>query len=398
MGATSGIGLGDGSPDRIAALKERYLLAPDVVYLNHASIGTVPRAVHDARARYLSLCEENPWLYMWGGAWEEAREGVRADLARLLGCAPGEVALTHNTTEGFNVLARGLELDPGDEVLFSNLNHDGASVCWEHESVERGYSVRRFELPLRDVGGWSVEDIVELHAREIRPETRVLCFPHVDNTVGLRHPVKELARVAHERGVEVVAVDGAQTAGMVPLELAESGVDAFAGSPHKWIQSPKGLGFLYLRPELQKRLRALWVTWGQERWAGTVRIFEDYGTRNLPEVLALGDAVTFQERLGEREKVRRYRQLRQRMRDRVDSSPELRWRSPEGWETGASLVAVERKGVPAGELAGALYRDHGAVVRAFGGGDLNHLRVSPNVATSEAELDRFFDLVEGYPG
>ena len=91
-------------------LRDRYMLGSDVVYLNHASIGTIPRVVHEACVEYMRVCEANPWLYMWGGAWELPRESVRGKAAELFGADPDEVAITHNTTEGFNVLAQGLPL------------------------------------------------------------------------------------------------------------------------------------------------------------------------------------------------------------------------------------------------------------------------------------------------
>ncbi|HSR43300.1 MAG TPA: aminotransferase class V-fold PLP-dependent enzyme, partial [Longimicrobiales bacterium] len=145
---------------------------------------------------------------------------------------------------------------------------------------------------------------------------------------------------------------------------------------------------------LRETLRPLWVTWGQRRWEGTVRVFEDYGTRNLPETLALADAVRFQESLGSDEKERRLVRTWSRMRERVEAVPGLEWRSPERWERGASLVAVRVRGRPAAELGAALYAGHGVVVRAFGGGSLDHLRVSPNVMTTDAEMDRFFERLE----
>src|SRR5690606_33272019 len=83
-------------------LAEEYLLSPDVLYLNHGSIGTIPRVVQTARQRYLDLCETNPWLYMWGGAWTEQYEDVRNRAAAYMHCTPDEIAFTHNTTEGFN--------------------------------------------------------------------------------------------------------------------------------------------------------------------------------------------------------------------------------------------------------------------------------------------------------
>jgi selenocysteine lyase/cysteine desulfurase len=374
-------------------LRDRYMLDPSVVYLNHASIGTVPRAVHEAHTAYLAACESNPWLYMWGGAWEEGREAARASLATLVGAGPDDVAITHNTTEGFNLLARGLPLGPGDEVLFSTLNHAGASVCFDHVAAEKGYSVRRFELDPLDAAAMTPDELMDAHVRAVRPATRLLVLPHVDNVVGVRHPLEALGAAVRRRGVRWVAADGAQTVGMLPLDLPASGVDFYAGSPHKWVQSPKGLGLLYVRAELRDVLRPMWVTWGQDRWEGTVRVFEDYGTRNLPAVLALGDAADFQIALGGADKVRRYRRMRENLRERVEASPGLRWRSPTSFDDGASLVAIEVTGRSAPELAETLWREHGVVLRAFGG-ELDTLRVSPNVVTADEELERFAALLE----
>ena len=106
------LGLPGMKGDAFRQLRDDYMLGSQVTYLNHASIGTMPKAVFDARARYLALCESNPWLYMWGGAWEEPREAVRAQAARLLRCDAAELTFTHNTTEAFNVLAHGLPLGP----------------------------------------------------------------------------------------------------------------------------------------------------------------------------------------------------------------------------------------------------------------------------------------------
>ncbi len=393
-GALAGLPGRTGAAPDWAVLRERYMLGEGVIYLNHASIGTIPEPVHRAHAEYLRVCETNPWLYMWGPGWDEAVAGVREAAASALGCGTGEVAISHNTTEGFNLLAQGLDLEPGDEVLFSSLNHPGASVCWDHYGGRRGYRVRRFDFPVADAPGMTADEVVRVHEAALSERTRVLVFPHVDNVIGVRHPLEALVGMARGRGVEYVFVDGAQTAGMLPLELAASGVDAYATSPHKWIQAPKGLGLLYLRPALQERLRPMWVTWGQESWAGTVRVFEDYGTRNLPEVLAMGDALDFQAALGAGEKVARYREVRGALAERVDASPALTWRSPAAWEDGSAVISVGVEGVPAGRLAEALRREHGIVVRPFESHGLNALRISPNVITTPGELDRLVRAVE----
>lgn len=375
------------------SLRSAYGLGEGVIYLNHASIGTLPRPLAAARTRYLDLCETNPWLYMWGGAWEEGRETTRKRAAGLMGCDGGSVAITHNTTEGFNVLAQGLPLVAGDEVLFSSLNHSGASVCWQQQARRRGYEVRRFDFPLADAADLAGPDVVALYAAQIRDRTRVLVFPHVDNIVGVRYPLMEMARMAHAAGVEFVAVDGAQTAGMLPLDLAASGVDFYATSGHKWIQAPKGTGLLYVRPQMQERVEPMWTTWVQARWRGSVRALEDYGTRNLAEVLVLGDAIALQSELGGARTQARLRQLRSYAQSAVDASERLEWRSPRTWEDGAALFAITAAGVQADEAARRLREDHGIILRPFGG-DLNTMRLSPNVTTREAEIDTFVRAVE----
>ncbi len=380
----------------LQAIRDRYLLSPDVTYLNHGSIGTIPRVVHDAHVEYLRLCETNPWLYMWGGAWEETREAVRGRAANLLRCDASEIVFTHNTTEGFNVLAHGLPLQPGDEVVFSSLNHDGASVCWFHVAKARGFTVTRFEFPIRDVPHLTVDRILDTYDRHISSRTRVLVFPHVDNMVGVRHPVRELVNLARRRGVEFVAVDGAQTVGMIDVSVRELGADFYCASPHKWLQAPKGLGLMHIRPEMRGRVRPMWVTWGQERWEGTARIFEDYGTRNLPEVIALGDAIDFQDALGTDRKLARYHELWRLFRERTESTPGLRWRSPGRWELSASLYALEIDGRDSRDVFDTLFHDHGFVFRPFDTHGLNTIRISPNVANTTAEIEQLFVALEGF--
>ncbi len=384
-----------GLPDREwrRALRAEYLLAPEVLYVNHASIGTISRPVHEARIELLRLCEENPWLHMWGGAWEGAREDARADLARFLGADPRGMALTHNTTEGFNLLATGLPLGEGDEVVFTGLNHDGASVAFRHNARRRGFSVRRVPFPVREAASLSREDVVRLHLEVLSDRTRVLVLPHVDNMVGIRHDVSAIASGARAAGVEYVLVDAAQSAGMIPVAVDDLGVDAYAGSPHKWIQSAKGLGFAVLSRAAQAVLEPMWVTWGQARWAGSVRRFEDYGTRNLAETVNLSDAVAFQSSLQVESRERSYGEIRDWMWTRVDASPYLSWRSPRCWEDGASLVAVGVRGRAAPEVGEWLWREHRVVLRAFGD-PLNALRVSPHLITSMEELERLFRLME----
>lgn len=327
-----------------------------------------------------------------GGAWEEPREDARRAAAGLLGAKPDDVAITHNTTEGFNLLAQGLPLGAGDEVLFSSMNHAGASVCWEQQAPRRGFTVRRFEFPVLDAAKLTAADVADIYLSQVRDATRVLVCPHVDNIVGLRYPLREIAERAHASGVEFVAVDGAQTAGMIPIDIEASGVDFYSTSGHKWIQAPKGTGLMYLRATSREDLEPMWTTWGQGRWADLARRYEDYGTRNLAEAVVLGAAVDFQVALTSRAE-RRLRLLREYTQAAVGASASLEWCSPQSWADGASLYAIRAPRLVAGDASRSLYEDHGVVLRPFGG-DLNTLRLSPNVITSTDQIDTFIRQVE----
>lgn len=375
------------SPSAALELKDEYLLKPGTLYLNHGSIGTIPRAVHEAHVRLLLECETNPHVHMWTDAWAEALASARSAAARLLKCEPDEVAITHNTTEGFNVLAQGLPLGAGDEVLFSRLNHPSASEPWVYYATRRGYTVRKFDIPLEDITALTPDDVVAMHEREIRPNTKVLVFPHVDNIVGLRHPTRELAAMAKRRGVAFVAVDIAQSLGMVPVDVATEDADFYAASPHKWVQAPKGLGLLVARRRVRDRLDPLWVKRQRTTMPKTAEVFEDYSTRNLPAVLALADAIAFQEKLGERDKETRLMDLMRAFRERVDATPSLRWRSARHASLASSLFAVETKGRDVRTVEHALEAKD-IWVRPFAP-PLNTLRVSPNLINTASDAERF---------
>ncbi|UCD24214.1 MAG: aminotransferase class V-fold PLP-dependent enzyme, partial [Gemmatimonadota bacterium] len=265
-------------------------------------------------------------------------------------------------------------------------------VCWYHNAAIKGFTVKEFEFPVLDVPNMSVDDVLDLYDQNISSNTRVVVFPHIDNVVGLVHPVKELAQLARDRGVEIVTVDGAQSVGMLELNVSDMGVDLYCTSPHKWIQSPKGLGLMYMSQQLQDAVPPMWVTWGQARWRGSIRRFEDYGTRNLPELLALGDAIDFQLSLGTRAKLERYRYLWEFFRAATRESDHVLWRSPESWSMSASLFAVEVKDKVSTEVSDSMYRAHGYVFRPFRTQGLNTLRISPNVYNTEEEIERFFAL------
>jgi selenocysteine lyase/cysteine desulfurase len=371
--------------------KDDYSLDKQIKYLNHGSIGTIPKIVQQAHREYLSLCESNPWFYMWSGEWEEPIENVREKTAKFLNADATEISFPHNTTEVYNLLALGLPLGPDDEVLFSNLNHAGASIPFHIHSKKRGYSVKVFDIPVHDLTNISKEDILDLYEANISSRTKLIVIPHIDNTFGIRQPVKEITALARSKGVEFVSLDTAQTMGMIPVDVKDLDIDVIGTSSHKWIQAPKGVSVAYFNKRIHQKLDPMWVTWGQERWKDSARKYEDYGTRNLPEVLTLGHSIEYQSKIDSTLKEEKLKNLWHHAQNLCEQNNNTVWRSPTDWELSGSLFVIELAGVKASEFAKQLFELHGFVFRPFD--QYSTIRISPNVFNKTEELDELFDLV-----
>jgi selenocysteine lyase/cysteine desulfurase len=368
-----------------------YSLNKGVKYLNHGSIGTIPKIVQETHNDYLSLCETNPWFYMWSGEWDKPIEDTRQKVANFLNADIDEISFPHNTTEIYNLLALGLDLKANDEVLFSNLNHAGASIPFHIHSKKRGYKVQVFDIPTENLSTISAHEIVELYEANITSKTKLIVIPHIDNTFGLRQPVKEITSMARSKGVQYISIDTAQTMGMIPIDVKDLDIDVIGTSAHKWIQAPKGISVAYFSKRIQDSIDPMWVTWGQNEWKDSARKFEDYGTRNLPEVLTLGHAIDFQSSIDESKKEKKLKELWELGKELTSKNQNTEWRSPNSWELAGSLFIVELKNKIPSEFAKNTFKSDGFVFRPFD----NHstIRISPNVFNTKDELRTLFELI-----
>src|SRR5439155_1408109 len=147
-------------------------------------------------------------------------------------------------------IANGLNMKPGDEVLMTDQEHPGGEQPWNLRAKRYRIVVKKITLP-KPVP--NAATVLNLFNDAITPRTRVLFFSHITTVTGVVLPAKELSALARSKGI-LSAVDGAHVAGMMRLNLHELGCDMYTSSPHKWLQAPKGSGFLYVRDEVIDRL------------------------------------------------------------------------------------------------------------------------------------------------
>jgi isopenicillin-N epimerase len=368
------------------AVKTEFKFAPKLRYFNNGSLGPSPIPVQLATEKYRELLDGFPSKYMWGG-WNDEKEETRSKVAGLLKVDAEEIALIHNTTEGMNLIARSFDLDPGDEVILADHEHSSGTICWEVWQESQGVKLVRPTLPIMPK---TVEEIVAVYRNAITPKTKIISMCHVVNTNGMILPVKEVAKMAHEKGI-LVAVDGAQSAGMFSIDLHDLGCDFYAASSHKWLFSPKGVGVFYAKKDSQHYLKPLIVARGHND--KSIRRLENYNTRNLPEVLGLGSAIDFINKVGPTKISDRSYELKDYFRSQIKSNPNLILKTPSLDEQSAAIQVVEVKGKEVRDVKTQLFDEYGIDCRPMTSFDLNALRLSFAMYITKADIDYLVDTL-----
>ena len=223
-------------------LRDRMPVTQHTAYMNCGWSGPLSTPVIEAMQDRLHLeLTRGPTTRAVLDDRSECTERLRALAARLLGADVDEIAITGNTTTGINIAVNGLRLGAGDGVVTTSVEHPGGLIP--------AYYLRQRGADLRFVGVEAADspaEIVERFAGAIDARTRLVLISEISYSTGQRLPLQAITELAHARGAAVV-VDGAQTAGHLPLDMHALGVDAYAITAHKWLCGPDGLGLLYAR-------------------------------------------------------------------------------------------------------------------------------------------------------
>lgn len=364
----------------LAELRAELPVLERAAYLNTGTFGPLPR-----RAVEAVIGQERTELELGrvGKAYWELvrahRERARAALAATIGAPPETVALTHSTTEGCNIAVASLRLEPGDEIVTTDVEHFGL-LGPLHAS---GARVRVARLRGRPAG-----EAYEAVAAEVGAATRLLAVSHVAWSTGNVLPLARLAELARDAGAALL-VDGAQSAGAIPVDVGACGADFYTISGQKWLLGPDGTGGLYVRPELTPVLAVPFVSYfGQQAYEpdGTFVPLEgaarfDPGTVPAPALAGLVESLAFAEAAGE-ERFARARDLAERCRERLAERFEVVTDPGQ-----ATLVTFAWPGDTAAAVTALA--DRGVIVRDIPGS--GWLRVSIGFWTAEEELDRLLD-------
>ena len=274
-------------------LKKHYLLDPGITFLNHGSFGATPRPVFRAYQHWQKELETQPVEFL-GRRITGLLQDARSCLAEYLGAQRDDLVFTSNVTMSLNIVARSLDLGPGDEVLASDHEYGAMDRTWRFLARERGFAYLRQPIP---VPLSTTEAFLAELWKGVTPRTRVIFLSHITSPTALIFPVEAVVRRARQAGILSV-IDGAHVPGQLALDLDALGADFYGGNLHKWLSAPKGAGFLHARADVQPLLKPLVVSWGYESETPGPSSFVDqhewWGTRDMSAFLAVPDAIRFQ--------------------------------------------------------------------------------------------------------
>jgi len=225
-----------------AALRTRFALDPDVVFLNHGSFGACPREVLRRQSALRERLEREPVQFMLEERprlLDEARERVAA----FVGADAEDLAFVPNATSGVNAVLRSMKLEPGDEILVTNQGYHACTNAARYVAERSGARVVEVRLPFPLI---SSEEVGLAVNGAITKRTRLVLLDHVTSPTGLVMPLDKLVVAIEARGVRTL-VDGAHGPGMLDLDLRALGASYYTGNLHKWCCAPKGAAFLWVR-------------------------------------------------------------------------------------------------------------------------------------------------------
>ncbi len=363
----------------------QFMFEPGLIMMNNGTAGAMPRVVYETIAEFFRIQAANP--YKCYSTFDAYREEARTRAAQFIGAAPEEVTLLRNTTEGLTIVAYGLDMKPGDEVLMSNLEHPSGIFPWRVREKRAGIEIK--EVPI-NTPPRSGDEILTAFRNAITPRTRVILISHAVYKTGLIVPLKEICKLAHEKNV-LVCADGAHCIGMLNLDMHDLGADFYANSAYKWLGAPTGTGIFFVRRDLQKDL---WPNIVEAEWedpaVGALK-YSNVGRIADPLPIALGEALHFQTNIGKPRIERRIKTLAAYLKEEAARIPNVQVLTPTDPELSGGLTVLGLHGMRNDQFVSYMLEKYNLVLtRVFN--ERNAIRVSTHIFISFKQIDT---LLEG---
>jgi selenocysteine lyase/cysteine desulfurase len=373
--------------DYWSVIQQAYTVNPNIINLNNGGVSPSPRIVQEAVERYNKLSNEGPSYYMWR-ILDQGREPLRQKLADLAGCNAEEVAINRNATEALNTVIFGLELKAGDEVIGTKQDYPNMISAWRQREQREGikYIQISFNFPIEND-----EEIVNAFEKAITPKTKIIHVTHIINWLGQIMPVKKISQMAHKHGIEVIC-DSAHSFGLLDFTIPKLECDYWGTSLHKFLSAPIGSGMLWIKKE---KIEKIWpLVCNDKPRSGDIRKFETIGTRSFPIEQGIGEAINFQNAIGNKRKEERVRYLKNYWAEKVQQIPKVKIHTSLKPQYSCSICGVSIDGMTPGELDSSLFTNYKIHTVGIVWENISCVRVTPHVYTRIQDLDKLVRSIE----
>jgi selenocysteine lyase/cysteine desulfurase len=371
-------------------VRQQFLVPLDLAVLNAANLCPSSLPAIDAAERITRSIDRDPSMENRRAAGE-AREAARRTLAETLRVTPEEILITRNTSEGNNFVSSGVVLGLGDEVVVQSDNHPSVNSAFREKAKRFGFTVNTVNVvsPHPGTGYY-----VDAFAKAITAKTMIVAITHVTASAGDLMPVREICRLARERGA-LTLVDGAQSFGVLDIDLSDMQPDFFTGSAHKWACGPREVGVLYVSSRVQSRLLPSVVS----LYSGAVGLSRTHGglgQRDEGAMAGFAEALRFQAGIGRAVVEARSRALAQRLMAQLAEVPGVTMWTSRDPSRSAAIVTFKPGSADPAALAAALYQKERIACTGRGGADRPGIRLSPHFYNLESEIDRTTAAIRKY--
>lgn len=367
-------------------IRKKYSLKPDYINLENGYYSMAAQPVLEGFVKHVRDINREASYYMRTRQFDD-KLTMRTQLAQLLGCASEELIVTRNTTESLDTVIAGYDWKPGDEAVMAEQDYGAMLDMFKLQARRYGIVNRVISLPNHPS---SDEQIVALYRQAITPRTRLLMVCHMVNITGQILPVRQIADMAHEQGVDVL-VDGAHALAHVQFDIKDLHADYYGSSLHKWLGCPLGAGILYVKRE---NIRKIWPMFGESGFADDdIRKLNHTGTHPVHTDLAIADAIAFHKMIGIERKEARLRYLQQYWTSRVRNLPNVQVNTPADPQRACGIANVGISHLKPSELAKILLERYKVWTVAIDYAQVHGVRITPHLYTTTTELDQFVEAI-----
>lgn len=318
-----------------SGVKDEFSLRDGLVMFNAANLAPMPRKLAAKQYELSMEIDADPSFSNRDKFVNFYNNGVES-LAQFIGADFDEVAITRNASESNNLIVKGLNLSANDEVVIWGQNHPSNNLSWEVEAQRKGFKLIKVSTPKHPT---NKADLITPFLEALGDKTRVLAITHVSNDTGVRLPIKDLIEIVKERDIFTL-VDGAQSLGVLNIDVKELGMDCFTGSLHKWPCGPKETGLLYLKKERHKNIHPSIITVDFEEgpYLCSGR-FSAMSQRDDAAIAVISDMVNFHQQIGKENIEARVLMLAGELKKKLtDAIPDIKFVTPRATEQSAAIV------------------------------------------------------------